>query len=1166
MSSPVEKLQRIKTLPQLVAYLRDELDWPIDADDVENVTFEYTPGELGLDKDADVGIKEIKQLRPLDQGQPWGVFFVNFEKKRLPVVVMRLILRALVLKKRTSATKADRQAWQPRDLLFISAYGDESDRAITFAHFVENTGSNLAELRVLGWDDDDTPLHMGYVAEMLQEKLRWDPKLAEKPDEWRQRWSDAFLIRHRHVIRTSAELAEHLARLARRLRSRIRTILRAERDSGEIRKLQQAFKATLIHDLDDEGFADMFAQTVTYGLFSLASRRTIAGAGTAFVKDDLSHYFTSPFLKEMLGIFLGIKSRKGAIDFDALGVSDVTDLLTSPDTHMEVVVADFNNKTQTEDPVIYFYEKFLPAYNKQLKIQRGVFYTPQPVVSYIVRSVHELLQSEFGLEDGLASTITWGEMVCTRPGLKLPPKTDEPGETRSVSPDEFFVEGSDVVPRHLQAKWDTGGLAAMPAIASPPKGTPAPRTFEDYWNVYVPKALLPRLHGYELMMAPYAIAHMKIGLKLSETKYRFAVEEPAQIYLTNALEPKVSQLPQIGFDALAHEAAAVNEIKWYKRFTVVIGNPPYTVMSANLSDEARSLVDPYRFVDGERLKEKSMLRLEMHLQDDYIKFFRIGQAFIEKAGCGVFGYVSNHSFLDNPTLRGMRQSLQSTFSNLWFYDLHGNSKKKDDAPEGTEDKNVFDIQQGVAISLAERLPSKSPQAVKHSDLFGSRDSKYRQLAPSAISGMTWGILEPSSPFHLFVPQDTTLRAEFEQAVGLLEIMPLNSCGVVSGREALTYDFDKSALEERITIFCDPKHSDDWVREKFEIRDAGGYELAKRRKMIVGKKANSFTRPIDVRPFDTRWVAFTRGVLTSDQSNVMAHMLGAPNIGLITTRQTKEAWGIFATRQLIAHKTVSAYDVSSLFPLHLQLDGETLKLSATTEPNLAPSFVRAFAGALGVRQKGAHGLPAGLTPEDIFHYAYAVFHSPGYRSRYAEFLKIDFPRLPLTGSLELFRALGRLGGEMVSLHLLESPKLAHPITECTGGRNPEVEKVSWSKNTVWVDKAQTTGFRGVRETVWNFHIGGYQVCEKWLKDRKGRTLSKDDIAHYHKIVVALTETIRLMAEIDKVIEKHGGWPGAFASSAISANENTGPAPAPAMPGGGSPPVDLGLRTEDELPLR
>ena len=164
----------------------------------------------------------------------------------------------------------------------------------------------------------------------------------------------------------------------------------------------------------------------------------------------------------------------------------------------------------------------------------------------------------------------------------------------------------------------------------------------------------------------------------------------------------------------------------------------------------------------------------------------------------------------------------------------------------------------------------------------------------------------------------------------------------------------------------------------------------------------------------------------------------------------------------------------------------------------------------------------------FDYIYALLYSVSYRKRYADQLRIDFPRLPLTGNLDLFRALARLGGELTALHLLESPKLDQPITEFIGGRNPEVEKVSWAKNTVWVDKAQTAGFKGVPEAVWNFYIGGYQVCHKWLKDRRGRTLSEYDLAHYQKIVVALNETIRLMQEIDEVIERHGGWPGAFSS--------------------------------------
>ncbi|HEX8311216.1 MAG TPA: hypothetical protein VF614_07870, partial [Chthoniobacteraceae bacterium] len=573
-----ERLQSIRRFPELIDYLRDELDWPTQDFAFEDLTFEYEPGELGLKHEEAVKVKSIHQLRPLHQAQPWGIFFVEFGKRRLPIVVLRRILRHLVFKKRASANKTERPAWQARDLLFISATGEDSNRELTFAHFVEREDTGLAELRVLGWDTDDTPLHMDYVAETLSKKLKWRDTYERDPEAWHKEWSAAFLLRHGHVIRTSQELATALAELAKNLRSRIRTILRLEDGFGEIRKLQRAFQTGLIHDLDDDGFADMFAQTVTYGLFSVSVRRTFPGEGTALTKDDVPNLiFTSPFLKEMLGVFLGIKSRKGAIDFDELGVSDVTDLLTSPDTHMEVVLADFNNRNPGEDPVIHFYENFLTAYDHAMRVKRGVFYTPQPVVSYIVRSVHELLQTEFGLADGLADTTTWGEMLKKHPGLKLPPLTDEPDEKRTVSPDEsfvqildpatgtatFLVEVIDVICRQLRKSFDSGKAPIIEQRAA--------RNWSDYWNQYVPQHLLPRLHAFELMMAPYAIAHMKIGLKLAETGYRFGTEERARIYLTNALEKSDDkQAKLIGFDALAHEAEAVNKIKKSKRFTVII--------------------------------------------------------------------------------------------------------------------------------------------------------------------------------------------------------------------------------------------------------------------------------------------------------------------------------------------------------------------------------------------------------------------------------------------------------------------------------------------------------------------------------------------------------------------------------------------------------------------
>jgi hypothetical protein len=590
-------LAKIKRFDQLIAYLRDEMGWPIARDsfeDVDDLFYDFTADELGIDTKNAAKIQEIKRLRPLSPRQPWGIFFVKFEPKKLPVVAPRRILSQVALKKRASANSAERSAWAVDDLLFVSNYGEGGDdRRISFAHFSHaEAKQDLPTLKVLGWDNLDTPLHLDDVAETLTTNLAW-PEDDANVEAWRDRWRGAFTLRHGEVVTTSKELSLRLAELARAIRDRSKTALAIETERGPLTKLMKAFQTVLVHDLDADGFADMYAQTIAYGLLSAR----IADPHKKTVDDLASHMRTSPFLRELMETFLHVGGRRGkaggpGIDFDELGVSEVVELLD--DANMEAVVRDFGDLNPQEDPVIHFYELFLSAYNKQLKIQRGVFYTPQPVVSYIVRSVHELLQTEFGLADGLADITTWGEMVKKHPGLKLPPLTDLPDETRTVDPDEpfvqildpatgtatFLVKVIDIIYLTLTEKWKQQHLTDAQQRAA--------------WNDYVPKHLLPRLHAFELMMAPYAIAHMKISLKLAETGYRFGSEERARIYLTNALEPWVKQLPLIGFDALAHEAAAVNEIKRHKRFTVVIGNPPYSVKSYNNSAWILTLIEDFK--------------------------------------------------------------------------------------------------------------------------------------------------------------------------------------------------------------------------------------------------------------------------------------------------------------------------------------------------------------------------------------------------------------------------------------------------------------------------------------------------------------------------------------------------------------------------------------------
>ena len=454
-------LANIKRFDQLIAYLRDEMAWPIEGDDFDEMNFEYTPEELGIDVRNTAKIQEIKRLRPLAPNQPWGIFFVKFEPKQLPVMALRRILGQVVVKKRASANSSERQAWAAEDLLFVSNYGEGDTRQISFAHFATpNDGHDLPTLKVLGWDNRDTALHLDTVARELTEHLAW-PDDEDSADAWREQWRAAFTLRHREVITTSHELSVRLAELARTIRDRIQTALAIETERGPLKKLMKAFQKALVHDLDAAGFADMYAQTIAYGLLSAR----IADPHKKTADDFAAHMRTNPFLRELMETFLRVGGRRGraggpGIDFDELGVSEVVELLDR--ANMEAVVRDFGDRNPQEDPVIHFYEHFLAAYDKKQKVSRGVFYTPRPVVSYIVRSVDKLLRTEFGLADGLADTTTWGEMAKPHEDLTIPEGTSPTQAFIQIldpatGTGTFLVEVIDLIHGTMVKKWKAQG-------------------------------------------------------------------------------------------------------------------------------------------------------------------------------------------------------------------------------------------------------------------------------------------------------------------------------------------------------------------------------------------------------------------------------------------------------------------------------------------------------------------------------------------------------------------------------------------------------------------------------------------------------------------------------------------------------------------------------------
>jgi SOS-response transcriptional repressor LexA len=1121
------ELASIRTFPQLVRFLRDEMNWPIETDNFEELTFDYTPEELGIEAKSAAKIQEIKRLRPLSPNQPWGIFFVKFEPKRLPVVALRRILSRVVLKKRASANKAERQAWAADDLLFISNYGEGDERRITFAHFSQDEAKgDLPTLKVLGWDNLDTPLHLDDVADKLTHDLAW-PSDEHNTEQWLSSWHAAFTIRHREVIETSRDLSIHLAELARAIRDRIRTALAIETERGPLTKLMKAFQEALVHDLDADGFADMYAQTIAYGLLSAR----IANAKATTV-DHLPAQIpvTNPFLKELMQTFLHAGGRRGkaggpGIDFDELGVNEVVELLNDPDTHIEAIVRDFGDKNPHEDPVIRFYEGFLSEYDHALKVRRGVFYTPRPVVSYIVRSVDKLLRTEFDLADGLADTTTWGEMRARNLDLKLPAckryvgGQSEP-EIVAIPADTpfvqvldpacgtgtFLVEVIDLIHHTMLEKWKAQGHDA--------------KKIEALWNEYVPTHLLPRLHGYELLMAPYAIAHLKIGLKLHDTDYRFGSDERARIYLTNALEPAsdIGQLTLAAMlPALAHEAEAVNGIKRDQRFTVVIGNPPYSKMSGNLGPDAVALVEPFRFVSGERIVEKGALALELNLQDDYVKFWGLLCSQVLASGAGVGSYISNSRYLASPTLRGMRAHLCEHFSQGFFLDLGGQVSERKSV--GTVDENVFEIEQGVSVGAVVANPARGHlDAVRHGRLMGTRDEKYRVLMGS--SAIELGLTIPvAPPMYRFTRGLNTADEEFDSWHRLEVLMPFNSGSVITSRDNLAIDLDREALLEKIGRFASSRRGDRSLEGELGYSAKSKWDVERCKEQIralAPKERTRCARTILYRPFDRRFIFYLPALLDTPSKPVCESIFDHENLVLLTpaVKTSGDFTHVLVSREPSEKKACSHDRATQMFPLY-SYGG---RLLASRASNLSKA------------------INPGADERDSFSCIYAILHSPTYRSRYGSALRDAFPRVPSVANGDLFKQLVRCGGELVALHLMESPKLDNFITTYAGPKNPEVGRIGWSNGTVWLDAAATKkgqlatpgtiAFRGVPEAVWNFHIGGYQVCEKWLKDRKGRTLLKDDIAHYQKIVVALAETIRVMKEIDEVIEQHGGWPGAF----------------------------------------
>lgn len=917
---------------------------------------------------------------------------------------------------------------------------------------------------------------------------------------------NAYLEARAPTVSSPKELAERMASIARLIRDTIRRAFNAEDLSDDVpdplHDLLSGFKRVLLHDLTEEQFADMYAQTICYGLFAA---RCAARGGARFTREQAAYQLpkTNPFLRKMFTHIAGP-------DLDeriSWAVDDLAALLDHTD--IGAILQDFGKRTRREDPVVHFYETFLAAYDPKLRETRGVYYTPEPVVSYIVRSVDHILKTDFKLAGGLADA---SKLKIKGAGAKTATDVHRVLILDPATGTGTFLYG---VINHIFESF---------------------RNNRGMWSSYVSEHLLPRLFGFELLMAPYTVAHLKLDLLLDETGYNFETNERLRVYLTNTLEEAHAavNLPLFAQE-IAAEANEASRIKQEAPVMVVLGNPPYSVSSQNKGEWIAELIEDYK---------KDLNEKKLNLDDDFIKFIRFAQWRIEQTGYGILAFISNHAYLDGITHRRMRESLMETFDDIYILDLHGNSKRKERCPDGSKDENVFDIQQGVAIGIfVKKQRTKISTKVRHAELWGLRKSKYERLFDIDVATTAWNELKEIDresclgAFRFFTPKAFDNIDEYCEGWSIKDIFPVHQNGIKTDRDDLFVDFDKKALEERIKTFYSEEGLSPSFREAYAVEDSSSYKILARRLSTAFDAAN--VSQCLYRPFDTRWMYYSVGLTSRPAWEVMKHMVSRGNLGLVATRQiTNLEFGhILCTREMMEIKLGSHDRASGLFPIYRFSDDAKANLfdlnnSTSTHrgrrPNLAPEFVADFGARLEMSfiPDGKGDLDSTFGPEDVFDYMYAVFHAPTYRSRYAEFLKIDFPRLPLTSKPALFRALCALGSELVGLHLMERHAPAVTGYPVAGDNTVEVVRYTepiegTASGRVWINREQY--FENVPPEVWAFHVGGYQVCQKWLKDRKGRKLTYDDLTHYQRIVSALAETIRLMAEIDLVIEEHGGWP-------------------------------------------
>lgn len=884
-----------------------------------------------------------------------------------------------------------------------------------------------------------------------------------------------FVAQRPQSITTPKDLAERMAGKALLIKDVLFQTLRADSElRSDLAGQYKAFKEHLIHDITPEDFADIYAETIAYGMFAARLHDTSLDTFSRFEALELLPK-SNPFLRDLFGFIAGTTLD----DRIAWVIDDLAQIFQA--ANVKKLMAAFGRLTGQQDPFLHFYETFLAAYNPAKRKARGVWYTPEPVVNFIVRAVDEVLQTEFGLTDGLADTskvtVDWDTG-----------QTDKKGKVVTIKKEVHRVQ-------ILDPATGTGTFLAEVIKQIAPK---VKDVAEGMWSAYIEKDLIPRLHGFELLMASYAMCHMKLDMILTELGYKPTGTPPRlSVYLTNSLEEGERDVRDLFMAQwLTREAREANTIKRQTPIMCVIGNPPYNVSSQNMGSWIRALITPYK----SGLNEK-----KINLDEDYIKFIRFAESLVEKSGQGVVGMITSNSFLRGVTHRAMRAHLLKTFQSIYIFDLHGDANQKEKTPSGGKDENVFDIMQGVSISIFVKKPKSQTDAiVYHRDVFGLREEKSKFLWETDLSKGGESEFKPETPYYFFKPQNAAGKEIYEDGFSLVSLFLNYNTGIQTKRDAFCIQMNRGDLER---VALDLRTLDtEVVRKKYElVSDNRDWSIDGARRDL--EEAGLTIVPILYRPFDVRFTAYTgrsKGFLGYPRHQTMQHMLADDNLAMLFGRQNKSGTldDIFVTDNISEMKSAERTIQSYHAPLYLYPSEQELDQSRRV--NFDPKL---HARLLELAEHPIHGLPDEV---QCFDYIYGVLHCPAYRRTFAEFLKIDFPRIPWPATPDEFWDVSAKGTQLRKLHLMDLDTIGPTPYPFKGDGVAVVDKPRFEQGKIWINATQY--FDNATDISWAFYIGGYQPAQKWLKDRKARVLTFDDVKHYQRILKILAETDRIMQTI------------------------------------------------------